>query len=150
MLQYNYEVRKLAEQSKTASEQIVAVVNNVVKSNTEMIDATSNNDQMVHQGRKDMESVVEEFSRIKVDMVDIARSVQELSALTEEMSASTEEMNATVSAIVHEIDVIPQSMEQITSNVEARLKLSRKMQEEMDSIIDELNNLNNQAGKFKV
>lgn len=144
------EVRKLAEQSKTASEQIVAVVNNVVKSNTEMIDATSNNDQMVHQGRKDMESVVEEFSRIKVDMVDIARSVQELSALTEEMSASTEEMNATVSAIVHEIDVIPQSMEQITSNVEARLKLSRKMQEEMDSIIDELNNLNNQAGKFKV
>ena len=115
------EVRKLAEKSKSSTDEITKIILSVQSDANEVIKTSDNVDDFIKEQVKAVEASVGAFGDILQAVDEIANSIQQISAVTEENSASAEEVAATseqLSASSEELAAIAQNLTLIATNLE--------------------------------
>ncbi|NYE56791.1 methyl-accepting chemotaxis protein [Carboxydothermus ferrireducens] len=115
------EVRKLAEKSKSSTDEITKIILSVQNDANEVIKTSDNVDAFIKEQIKAVESSVLAFGDILQAVDEIADKIQQVSAVTEESSAAAEEVAATseeLSASSEELAAIAQNLNLIATDME--------------------------------
>jgi methyl-accepting chemotaxis protein len=95
------EVRKLAEQTLRAADQVSSMIGMIQSEMQRAVASIQQGTTEVHEGTKAVQLTGELFHEILVQMEQVADQVQEVSAASEQMSASSEQVTATVEQLAH-------------------------------------------------
>ncbi len=139
------EVRKLAEESRNASNQIIELIKEVQQGTKRAVESMDRGTKTVGEGTKAIETAVTSINRIVEAAGSVATMVQEIAAAAEEQSASVEEVTASVedvSAISEESAAGTQeasaaaeeqaaSMEQLVRAAQEMAQLATELQAEV-------------------
>lgn len=137
------EVRKLAEQSRTSANQIVALIQEIQKDTEVANKEMDGNIKEVDLGKKVIHNTGEAFQQVLEAVRQVNDQIQEVSATSEQISANTEEVTAAVeqlTEIAKESSRESQhvaaaseeqlaSMEEISASSEALSKLAQDLKE---------------------
>lgn len=144
------EVRKLAEDSKSAADRITQVVMNVQKETANIVATIQATADVLHTGRAIVQEAQQSFEGIHNDVQVLATQVDLVSSSTEEIAASTEEVTATM----EDVSLLAKQTSQSVDAVAQKAKHQAENMESMTAFIDQLNttaeNLQLSAGKYKV
>ncbi len=138
------EVRKLAEESRNAANQITSLIKEIQDGTKGAVSSMEQGKKSVEDGAKTIEEAVSAINRIVQASGSMASMVQDIAAAAEEQSASVEE----VTASVEEVSAISQesaagteetsaaaeeqsaSMDQLVNSAQELAKLAEEMQME--------------------
>ena len=137
------EVRKLADQSKKASDQIIELIQKIQDDTNRSVEAMEGVTQEVQTGKVVVNQAGEAFASILKAAQHVAEQIHEVSAISEEMSASYGEITSSITEITHiakEASANSQhvaassqeqlaSMEEISASAESLSKMALKLQE---------------------
>lgn len=137
------EVRKLAEESKTSADQIIALIQEIQKDTESVNHEINGNINEVNTGKEIILKTSEAFQQALKAVENVNVQIQEISATSEQISANTEEVAATVEQLAQiakaasgESQNIASSseeqlasMEEIHASSEALSKLAQELQE---------------------
>ncbi|WP_312125352.1 methyl-accepting chemotaxis protein [Lysinibacillus boronitolerans] len=144
------EVRKLAEDSKSAADRITQVVINVQKETANIVATIQATADVLHAGRAIVQQAQHSFEGIHNDVQVLATQVDLVSSSTEEIAASTEEVTATM----EDVSLLAKQTSQSVDAVAQKATHQAENMESMTAFIDQLNttaeNLQLSAGKYKV
>ncbi|SHF14311.1 methyl-accepting chemotaxis sensory transducer with Cache sensor [Marinitoga hydrogenitolerans DSM 16785] len=144
------EIRKLAEESKKATEQIAQILTEIKEGAQNANKATEETAGVINKVEKNAEEIKEKFQKILERVENINQRIEGLTANAEEQSASTEEMAAASDKTAQMILEISNEITEITKDVEEESKEIEnvnKKAEELEKLVDQLNEKLNQ---FKV
>ncbi|WP_379150848.1 methyl-accepting chemotaxis protein [Paenibacillus sp. sgz5001063] len=124
------EVKKLAERSKTASDQVSAMIRSI-QSETEAVVLQINlSSEKTVQGLQSVRTAGEAFEHITEKVDSVNSQIINVSAIVEEISSSSQEISATIQLISNHAE---QSSGKAAHAAEATVRSLSAMQELMDS-----------------
>ena len=139
------EVRKLAEESRNAANQITGLIKDIQQGTKQAVTSMEQGTKTVGEGGKNIQQTVTAIDEIVKAAADVATMVQEIAAAAQEQSASVEEVTASVedvSAISEESAAGAQetsataeeqsaSMDQLVNAAQDMARLSNELQAEV-------------------
>ncbi|MFA4956286.1 MAG: HAMP domain-containing methyl-accepting chemotaxis protein [Candidatus Methanoperedens sp.] len=139
------EVRKLAEESRGAANQITGLIKDIQQGTKSAVTTMEQGTKTVGEGAKTIGETVTAINQIVKAAADVATMVQEIAAAAEEQSASVEEVTASIedlSAISEEsaagteetsaaAEEQSASMDQLVNAAQALAQLSNELQAEV-------------------
>jgi len=144
------EIRKLAEESQSATQNIASILN-------EIDDSASKANTAVDKTVELYEELVEGTNKIKSEFANISSSVDSISGKIEALSASAQEQSAATEEMASGMVTSAKSMEEITEQMK---DMNRAISEQSDSTVhvsdsaEELNSLSaklsDEVRKFKI
>lgn len=144
------EVRKLAEGSAKAADQIARLIKDVQKETNQAVESMDTGSKEVTEGR-------EVVTKAAQALVEIVQVVENTASMVEQISAATQQMSAGTKDVVKSIDDIAANAEEAASGTEEASASTEEMvasMEEMAASAQELAemaiNLRALVGKFKV
>jgi methyl-accepting chemotaxis protein len=144
------EIRKLAEESKKATNQIGQILGQISQGAMKADNATKETVQVVEDMSKRSDVVVEQFNKIMGQINNMASQIESLAASAQEQSAAAEEMSSAMDTATKSITVIAQQMEEMTQAVRQQASAAQNvssLSEELSSIAQ---SLVEQVRKFKM
>ncbi|TYR81630.1 methyl-accepting chemotaxis protein [Priestia megaterium] len=134
------EVGKLAEQSKTSTKQITAILQGIQTYTNDVSTAMKRGEEKVMTGMNLVKQTSSTFNDIILSIESVSKNVESVSSAIQEMAASTEEISASIeetAAIATENAVSTQTM--VTSSQHQLAKM-----EEFSTAMNELSSLSNE------
>ncbi|MGN7761937.1 methyl-accepting chemotaxis protein [Paenibacillus sp. 22594] len=141
------EVKKLAEKSKTASDQVSAMIRSIQSETEAVVQQINLSSEKTVQGLNAVQKAGEAFEHITEKVDSVNSQIINVSAIVEEISSSSEEIAATIQLISNNAEL---SSEKAAHAAQATVRSMSAMQEMMDStrsltqLAEELDNLVNQ------
>ena len=132
------EVRKLAEQSKTATEEIAEYLGTIREDAERSVSAMSRVTQEVGSGTKVVQQAGSAFQQLNELIQNVNLTIQTVSSSTQQVSAGAEEVSASVEETAQITSKSRESMQQIATTAELQL-------DEMDSHTSTVRHLHEQA-----
>ncbi|PWB56802.1 MAG: hypothetical protein C3F06_00825 [Candidatus Methanoperedenaceae archaeon] len=140
------EVRKLAEESRGAANQITGLIKDIQQGTKQAVTSMEQGTKTVGEGAKNIQETVTAIDEIVKSAAEVATMIQEIAAAAEEQSSSVEEVTASVedvSAISEQSAAGTQetsaaaeeqaaTMEQLVSAAQEMAKLSTELQAEVN------------------
>nr|WP_153060866.1 HAMP domain-containing methyl-accepting chemotaxis protein [Metalysinibacillus jejuensis] len=136
------EVRKLAEESKTAADRISGVVLDVQKETGNIVDAIHATAQVLEEGRTVANNAQTAFSQIVDGINHMATEVDSVSSATEQIAASTEEISAT-------FDQVADASRQTVAQVHDMVDSTEEQRASMDALAQDMDKLHSIATEFE-
>lgn len=144
------EIRKLAEESKNSSEEILSLVKSISKETEDVIDTTANVKELIsHQEGIASETIM--------SFEDIINSVVEIAPLMQETNVSLKSVDASKTAVINKVqnvsavaEEVSASSEQISASSEEMLSSCEEVSEFATKVDEAAQNLRNRVGMFKV
>ena len=144
------EIRKLAEESKTASGNIASILNEIDDGSDQANEAVKKTVELYGELNTGSLKLVEEFNRIRTNIDSVNSRVESLMGVAEEQSASAEEMASAMDNSARSTGEISEQVMQITKAVEQQTLGAQQV----SSAAEQLNALSvvlsEQIAKFKV
>ena len=139
------EVRKLAEGSRNAANQITGLVKEIQKGTKDAVGSMETGTKIVKDGTKTIEDTVSIINGVVQSAKDVAAMVQEIAAAAEQQAASVEEVTTSIEEVstiseqsaagTEETSTATQeqaaAMEQLVTSVQELTKLAMELQEEV-------------------
>ncbi len=139
------EVRKLAEESRGAANQITGLIKDIQQGTKQAVTTMEQGTKTVGEGAKNIADTVTAINEIVKAAADVATMVQEIAAAAEEQSASVEEVTASVEDVsatseksaagTQETSAAAEqqsaSMDQLVNAAQEMAKLSAELQAEV-------------------
>lgn len=144
------EIRKLAEESKKATNQIGQILGQISQGAMKADNATKETVQVVEDMSEQSDVVVEQFNKIMGQINNMASQIESLAASAQEQSAAAEEMSSAMDTATKSITVIAQQVEEMTQAVRQQASAAQNvssLSEELSSIAQ---SLVEQVRKFKI
>ncbi|WP_145050656.1 methyl-accepting chemotaxis protein [Paenibacillus xylanexedens] len=132
------EVRKLAEQSKTATEEISDYLNTIREDAERSVDAMNRVTQEIGSGTHVVQQAGSAFQQLNELIQNVNLTIQTVSASTQQVSAGAEQVSASVEETAQITSKSRQSMQEIASTADLQLS-------EMDSHSGTVRHLHEQA-----
>ena len=144
------EIRKLAEESKNSSEEILNLVKSISKETEDVIDTTASVKALIsHQEGIASETIM--------SFEDIINSVVEIAPLMQETNVSLKSVDASKIAVINKVqnvsavaEEVSASSEQISASSEEMLSSCEEVSEFATKVDEASQNLRNRVGMFKV
>jgi len=144
------EIRKLAEESKNSSEEILNLVKSISKETDDVIDTTANvKELIIHQEGIANETIM--------SFEDIINSVVEIAPLMQETNVSLKSVDASKTAVINKVqnvsavaEEVSASSEQISASSEEMLSSCEEVAEFATRVDEAAQNLRSRVGMFKV
>lgn len=136
------EVRKLAEESKTAADRISGVVLDVQKETGNIVDAIHATAQVLEEGRTVANNAQTAFSQIVEGINHMATEVDSVSSATEQIAASTEEISAT-------FDQVADASRQTVAQVHDMVDSTEEQRASMDALAQDMDKLHSIATELE-
>ncbi|MBB4824767.1 methyl-accepting chemotaxis protein [Sporosarcina luteola] len=144
------EVRKLAEQSKTAAAEIVNIIQLTQVDTKHAVEAMEKGTKEVATGVQVIDNVGTIMNQIVDSTKLVSGEIQESSAVYEEMSASSEEVNATVTEIAGASQNSLLIFNELTSETEKQLNSMKIMEESSHSLAEAVKSLEEKLSTFTI
>ncbi|OQY09398.1 MAG: hypothetical protein B6I29_03475 [Marinitoga sp. 4572_148] len=144
------EIRKLAEESKKATEEIALILGKIQEGANAANDATKETGEVIKDVEIESEKVSEKFKailekvdKITADIEDLSSSSEEQSASTEEISAGMDKMTSEVAGVSEQISEIAEAINEQNENVKQIEEFTTELKEKAEALIEGLK-------KFKI
>ncbi|SHE85188.1 methyl-accepting chemotaxis protein [Marinitoga hydrogenitolerans DSM 16785] len=121
------EIRKLAEQSKSSTEEIAKILISVKDGALSANKATNKVVKIIKDIDNESDNIVSQFNLIREKVEEMNMKVHELSSAAEEQSASTEEMAAAMDRISKTIEEISDQVKHMVRAIEQQNQSSREV-----------------------
>ncbi|NOU92016.1 HAMP domain-containing protein [Paenibacillus sp. LMG 31456] len=144
------EVRKLAEQSRAAAEQIADLIGSMREETRKAVDAMERGTSEVEKGVQSVSESGERFASITKEMTNVNVQIQEVSAAAEQMSASCEEVSATVDQLAHIAREAAQNSQGVAAASEEQLASMQEISSSSAALSGMVQELLDQLSHFKV
>ncbi|MCR8636175.1 methyl-accepting chemotaxis protein [Paenibacillus radicis (ex Xue et al. 2023)] len=144
------EVRKLAEQSRAAAEQIADLIGSMREETRKAVDAMERGASEVEKGVQTVSESGERFASITKEMTNVNVQIQEVSAAAEQMSASCEEVSATVDQLAHIAREASQNSQGVAAASEEQLASMQEISSSSAALSSMVQELLDQLSHFKV
>ncbi|MBB6062286.1 methyl-accepting chemotaxis protein [Thermosipho japonicus] len=144
------EIRKLAEESKVATENISKILNEILKESINASQATKETNEIVLTATKQAISVKESFENILNNIMEMTNMVENLAASAQEQSASTEEMSSAMDTINSSILSISSNLEEASNELIKQEDLIKETFETSKKLFELSEKLLNSINRFKV
>ncbi|MGB9790018.1 MAG: methyl-accepting chemotaxis protein [Thermotoga caldifontis] len=144
------EIRKLAEESKRATDRIGQILSQISQGAMKADGATKEVVGVVEGISKDAEGVEGQFRKIAEQIDGMVSQIESLAASAQEQSAAAEEMSSAMDTATKSISTIAHQIEEMTKAVKEQANASQSvssLSEEMSSIAE---SLVEQVRKFKI
>jgi len=144
------EIRKLAEESKTASANIAKILHEIDEGSDKANEAVQKTVELYKELSSGAQILVEEFDKITSYMQNVNNRVESLSGAAQEQSASAQEMASAMDTSAKSMMNVSEQIDEITTGIKYTAQSSQKMNEtaeELTSLSDALEGL---VKKFKV
>ncbi|WP_041075577.1 methyl-accepting chemotaxis protein [Thermotoga caldifontis] len=144
------EIRKLAEESKRATDRIGQILSQISQGAMKADGATKEVVGVVEGISKDAEGVEGQFRKIAEQIDGMVSQIESLAASAEEQSAAAEEMSSAMDTATKSISTIAHQIEEMAKAVKEQANASQGvsgLSEEMSSIAE---SLVEQVRKFKI
>ena len=144
------EIRKLAEESKRATNNIGTILKEVGRDATESNQATEQTVELIKEVNEEARAVEKQFGQILTMVDDTSNMVENLTATSEEQGAAAEEMATAMETSARAVNEISIQIQQIVQSVEQQAQGAQQISaaaEELDSLAE---NLETQVKHFKV
>ncbi len=144
------EVRKLAQESAQAAEQIAGIVGEIQEETQRAVQAMERGHQEVQAGVRLAEEAGEVFQRIRRSVADVTARTEGVSAATEQLSASAQQIEATVRRLLETAQQNSAAAEQVGASAEHISASTREASEgaqRMARVADDLERL---VAQFRV
>jgi methyl-accepting chemotaxis protein len=126
------EIRKLAEQSKTSSENINAIVQHISSDTSTLVSTASIMDRELKEQSSIITANIESYE-------DIISSLEEIIPKIQTVSGSTERINADKTSIIEKVESISAISEQVSASSEEMLHTVREMECHTDAVASSAN-----------
>ncbi|GAB6189914.1 hypothetical protein JCM30566_16560 [Marinitoga arctica] len=144
------EIRKLAEQSKSSTEEIAKILISVKDGALSANEATNKVVHIIKDIDFESENVVSQFKLILDKVEEMNMKVHELSSAAEEQSASTEEMAAAMDRISKVISEISEQVKYMVSAIDQQTQSSHQVSESAEEGNKLAQSLMELINKFKI
>ncbi|BBJ27545.1 methyl-accepting chemotaxis protein [Athalassotoga saccharophila] len=144
------EIRKLAESSKSSTQRISQILEEIMAKSSQVSDETNRTLESIERTSKGIDEVSIELSKILDQVKGITERIESVAAASQEESASAEEMASAMDMATKAVSNIASKMENITrsiSSTSAESKENLKLVEDLKSLSEELEEI---LKKFKV
>lgn len=144
------EIRKLAEESQSATDNIASILNEIDESADEANKAVDKTveyyDKMVGVSK----TVKTEFTNISNSIDAISSKIEALSASAQEQSASTEEMASGMETSSQSMEEISEQMRQMNDGVEEQNDSTKQVKQSADELNGLASQLSEEIKQFKI
>jgi len=143
------EVRKLADQSKRAADQIGELVKAMQVETDSSVRSINLVKTEVKEGVQDVLKTREHFAEILNDMEKVTEQIHEMSATAEEMTAGSEEVTATVTEIAEIAKLSVKNTYQVNAAIQEQLVSMEEIHSLTNHLVGMADELQSLMGKFK-
>ncbi len=144
------EVRKLAEETKTSTNKIASIIQQVQELTSHAVKTMDEGTTQVDAGTEVMKTLGVDFEEILTSINKVSDQIHEVSAVAQQLSANSEEVAATV----NELSIIASDNSTNSQSVVASTQEQLATMEEINSAATELSlvaqKLNDMINKFKL
>lgn len=144
------EVRKLAEESKTAAERISNVVGDVQLQTSIIVNSITSTSSVLKDGQGIADAAYQSFHTISNGIQVITDKVDLVSASSEEMVASTEEISASVEDVASLSKQTTKNIESMATNTDSQVEQLNEMSKSLSALYDISQQLQSSTGKYKL
>lgn len=144
------EVRKLAEQSASAAEEIKTRIGSVQQDTDEAIDAMQHGTNEVRQGAEAVQSVGEQFARIMEMVTGIERKMHSISASATTVASGTRNIVDAVDGIDNVSRMTSEHTQTISAAAEEQSASSEEIASASQALASLATDLSHETGKFKL
>jgi methyl-accepting chemotaxis protein len=144
------EIRKLAEDSQGATNEIADILKEINTSSKESYTSTEKTVNSIKKINEYAETVSNEFNDIKGNIDNLKNQIEMISSTSQEQSASTEEMNSVVEDITSLVENISEEIENVNQALENQSKASENISASSEELSALAENLSNQVKQFKI
>lgn len=144
------EIRKLAEESHQAAEQIAVMIKQIQNETTKVSAFMIAETQNVKEGLEAAEEAREAFQQIHSAIETVSRQMSEVAAATVQMSAGTEEVLQSVGTVVQVAEAASDMTHKAQQDAEESQEVMDQMVSSISSMTDISQRLQNLVVQFKV
>ncbi|WP_407281596.1 HAMP domain-containing methyl-accepting chemotaxis protein [Methanolobus sp. WCC1] len=144
------EVRKLAEDSSSAAQEIAVLINEIQDGSHEAVDAMDKGTDKVSVGAQALKDTVEAVRSIVAGSEEIARMAQEIAAAAEEQAASIEEVTASVEEVSSVSEQSAAGTEQASASVQEQTASMQELSASAQQLAELAQILSQGAAKFRL
>ncbi|WP_175418435.1 MULTISPECIES: methyl-accepting chemotaxis protein [unclassified Marinitoga] len=144
------EIRKLAEESRKATEEIAKILNEIKDGAAKANQATDDTVKVISQVEISADEIQRKFSEILERVESINARVEDLTASAQQQSASTEEMAAATDKTAQMILEISKEVSDITREIEDESLEIENVSEKAMDLSKLVEQLNERLKKFKI
>ncbi|CAG7653009.1 methyl-accepting chemotaxis protein [Paenibacillus allorhizosphaerae] len=144
------EVRKLAEQTTAAAEQIGQLIKEIRTDTAQAMEAMGQGTAEVEKGVERVSASGELFASIMEEIQSVTMQIQEVSAAAEQMSASSQQVTATVEQVAHIAGEASANSQSVAASSEEQLATMEEISSAAASLSSMVQELLDQMSKFKL
>ncbi|CAG7649070.1 hypothetical protein PAESOLCIP111_05794 [Paenibacillus solanacearum] len=144
------EVRKLAEQTTAAAEQIGDLIQEIRTDTAQAMEAMGQGTAEVEKGVERVSASGELFASIMAEIQSVNMQIQEVSAAAEQMSASSQQVTATVEQVAHIAGEASANSQSVAASSEEQLATMEEISSAAASLSSMVQELLDQLSKFKL
>lgn len=144
------QIRKLAEQSKSATSKITSILGSIQTGVERVVKAANETASAVSAVEQRSEKVGQSLNDILKQSSTVANMVDSLAASSQELSASAEEMSSAVNSATNSIKKIAEQISTLNRDVESQTEMARALNELSQKLEHFSQDLKDSANKFKV
>lgn len=144
------EIRKLAEQSKQATEKINLILGGIKQETDRAANATKDLVLSIQHVIQQSSHVMQSLKEITQHVNEIATMTNNLAASAEQQSAASEEMDVAVKSLEQSMKKIGDRIQKMNENVESQAKISQQISEASSQLVKLAEVLKQRMGWFKV
>lgn len=143
------EIRKLADQTLKATEQIAGLISQVQQSVSEASEKMVQSAVEVKEGEADVVASAALFDQVTTQMMKVDEQIEEVSASSEEMNAGAEQVRATVEQLAALAQEASANSQNVASAAEEQLASMEEISSAATSLSDIVQQLLDSLSKFK-
>ncbi|MGM0641542.1 MAG: methyl-accepting chemotaxis protein, partial [Thermotogota bacterium] len=144
------EIRKLAEDSSSATNQIASILNELQKETNDVNDHTESTVGIMKQVKESAFEVSTKFEGIKSKINQISTNIEDLASNSQEQSASTEEMSGAINKVVESFNGITEKVQNQNDSINELSGTTQTISSNAEELSAISENLNEIVNKFKV
>ncbi|MGM0640714.1 MAG: methyl-accepting chemotaxis protein [Thermotogota bacterium] len=144
------EIRKLAEDSQGATNEIANILKEINTSSKNSYQSTEKTVNSIKKINEYATTVSNEFNDIKDNIDNLKGQIEMISSTSQEQSASTEEMTSVVEDITSLVEDISDEIENVNQALENQSKASENISASGEELSALAENLSNQVKQFKI
>ncbi len=120
------EVRKLAEESRTATEQIAVLIEDIKKEIISSVETMDRNYVQVTEGNQSIQEALKSFETIPVLVDNVSQSLTKMVASAEENATGANLLNSSVQQVTSAMQQVSSAAQQLSANAEELSRLSNR------------------------
>lgn len=144
------EIRKLAEQSKNATEEIRDIVQNIQDKTRETSSAAKNAEEIVGSQEDALQKTVDAFNDINLQITKLSNNINDITRGTNEIEKAKNDTLGSIESISSVSEESAAATEEVSATITTLVSIIEKLNDSANDLADDSNRLRESIQEFKI